>query len=273
MIHHGLRLLVILVCFGCFPAPTVSAGETGRVQKVLDGDTVLLEDGRKVRYLGINTPEYQEPFYLKAKRFNENLVLANEVRLEFDEEERDGHERLLAYVYVGGELVNAKLIEAGLAHAFFIGPNRKHNELFLSLQTEAKRKRIGLWSVRGGIKDLKITTVRVPRPDEPDPDAPYVRIASLADEPLSLAGYALGNEKGDRYVFPKVTLEPGFTVIVGSGDEGISRGRSGRQPVVSWPQQKSVWDPKEDTAFLFDPSGNLVDKFHYRGKRVTKSSR
>src|SRR5574337_1959929 len=65
-------------------AASAAADERGRAKQVYDGDTILLEDGRTVRYLGINAPEYQEPFYLKAKRLNESLVLEREIRLEFD---------------------------------------------------------------------------------------------------------------------------------------------------------------------------------------------
>ncbi|MGH7164673.1 MAG: thermonuclease family protein, partial [Nitrospiraceae bacterium] len=240
--------------------------------KVFDGDTVVLEDGRKVRYLGINTPEYQEPFYLKAKRLNEKLVLGKEVRLEFDEERADGHERLLAYVYAGDQFVNARLVEAGLAHAFFVGSSRKHNDVLLRLQTEAKQGKVGMWSSRARAKDLKITSVHPVDPAEPDLYAPYVRIANLSEGAIRLAGYTLSNEEGRRYVFPDVSVEPGYTAIV-AGKEGPNGVDRRGQLVVHWATQDSVWDLKEDTAFLMDPAGILVDKFHYKGRRVMKSSR
>ena len=109
--------MLYYIFFLSFLIPAFSQ-ETGQVKKVYDGDTVLLSDGRKIRYLGINTPEWQEPFYLKAKQLNESLVMGKDVRLEFDEERVDKYGRLLAYVYVGEQMVNAKLIEECLAHAF-----------------------------------------------------------------------------------------------------------------------------------------------------------
>ena len=112
-------------------ADPVTAQQLFPVKRVYDGDTILLEDGRKVRYLGINAPEFQEPFYLKAKRLNESLVLGREIRLEFDQERAESFDRVLAYVYVGDEMVNARLVQEGLAHAFFVGPSRKHNALLL----------------------------------------------------------------------------------------------------------------------------------------------
>ena len=81
-------------------------GYYARVVYVYDGDTVNLDNGENVRYLGIDTPEmnYKKPpaerFAEQAKRFNEQLVAQKKVRLEFDAQRRDKYDRLLAYVYV-----------------------------------------------------------------------------------------------------------------------------------------------------------------------------
>jgi hypothetical protein len=85
-----------------------------------------------------------------------------------------------------------------------------------------------------------------------------------------LGGYVLSSEAGQRYLFPDVSLEPGYTVIVVStdGTDGVdNRG----QLVVHWSAQGSVWGSREDTAFLMDPTGALVDTFHYKGRRRTTS--
>jgi micrococcal nuclease len=243
--------------------------ELVRVKRVYDGDTVLLKDGRTVRYLGINTPEYQEPFYLKAKRLNESLVQGREIRLEFDQERSDGRDRLLAYAYVGDDLVNARLIQEGLAHAFFIGSNRRHHTLLLRLQAEAQQRKIGIWSARGRVRDLKITNVHPVDPAQNDRYPPYVRIANLSNAPFKLGGYVLSNEGGQRCRFPGVSVEPGYTVIV-SGDSEPDGVDSRGQLVVHC--AGLVWDSREDTAFIADPSGNLVDTFHYKGRRVRKST-
>jgi endonuclease YncB( thermonuclease family) len=271
MHQYRLALLLLLVISALPFTALVAADELVQVKKVYDGDTILLEDGRKVRYLGINAPEFQEPFYLKAKRFNESLVLGKEIRLELDKESIDTYGRVLAYVYVGDQLVNARLVAEGLAHAFFIGPSRKHNDLLLRLQAETKQRKVGIWSARGRVKALKITSVHPVDPTKPSPYAPYVRIANLSEGTIRLAGYVLLNEEGQRYVFPDVSVEPGYTITVAgwAGTDGVdSRG----ELVVHWSAQGFVWDRREDTAFLMDPTGVLVDQFHYKGKRVTKPS-
>ena len=253
------------------PTPPFADGELVRVKQVYDGDTVLLEDGRKVRYLGINAPEFQEPFYLKAKRLNESLVIGREIRLEFDQERTDSYGRVLAYVYASNEMVNARLVQEGLAHAFFVGPNRTHHALLLRLQAEAQQRKVGIWSARGRVRDLKITTVHPVDPTQDDQHPSYVRIANLSNATIKLAGYVLSNETGQRYVFPDVSVDPGYTVIVssGSGTDGVA---AKGQLVVHWSTQGPVWDPSEDTAFLTDPSGSLEDRFHYKGKRVRRSA-
>jgi len=269
MVGAFLRLLILVFIGNLALVAPVTADEIVRVKQVSDGDSIILEDGRRVRYLGINAPEFQEPFYLKAKRFNESLVLGQELRLEFGQERADTYGRVLAYVYVGDVMVNARLVQEGLAHAFFIGPDRRYNAMLLRLQAEAKQRKVGIWSARGRVRDLKITSIH---PGDPDnPDTPYVRIANLSDELIHLAGYVLRNEGGKRFVFPDVAIEPGYTVVVASKDERDDIDRRG-QVVVHWPMQDKVWDQKEDTAYLMDPSGVIVDTFHYRGKRVTKSS-
>lgn len=253
----AISCAIWLVALATAGAASATMLELVRVQQVFDGDTVLLEDGRKVRYLGINSPEYQEPYYLKAKRFNESLVSNHEIRLEFDQEKSDSYGRLLAYVYVGDQLVNARLVQEGLAHAFFIGPDRRHNALLLETQEKAKRRKVGIWSSGGDKKALKITSVH--RADS-DTHA-YVRIANLANKQIRLAGYVLSNEGGQKYIFPDVAIEdPGYTLII-SGTTGGDGKDGNNQRIVHWPGM--AWD-RDDTAYLTDPSGVTVDTFRYR---------
>lgn len=266
--QHIIKAFILLYLLFIISDPTFSQ-ETGQVQKVYDGDTVLLSDGRKVRYLGINTPEWQEPFYLKAKRLNESLVMGKDVRLEFDEERVDKYGRLLASVYVGDLMVNAKLIEDGLAHAFFIPPNRKHNALLLKLQADARERKLGIWSKRGKMSVLKITSVHPPRSAKGELIQPYSRIANISNVKVNLAGYTLSSETGPSYKFPDIELAPGYTVLVVSG-KGINNLNSKGQLIVYWDDQPAKWDEEEDTAYLTAPDGTLIDLYHYKGRRVSR---
>ncbi len=121
------------------------------VKRVVDGDTILLANDERVRYIGINTPETKHPhkpverFGKEAYEFNKRLVEKKWVRLEFDIEKRDKYGRLLAYVYLEDIFVNAKLVEEGYAQIYTFPPNIKHQELFIKLQREARESDRGLW--------------------------------------------------------------------------------------------------------------------------------
>ncbi|MCJ7509033.1 MAG: thermonuclease family protein [candidate division Zixibacteria bacterium] len=118
-----------------------------KVKEVIDGDTIILTSGQRVRYIGIDTPEESQPFYREAKEFNRKMVQGKNVVLEFDVESQDRYGRLLAYVYVNNTLVNAELMKNGLALIYTYPPNVKYANLFLGLQKEAQKKNLGIWSL------------------------------------------------------------------------------------------------------------------------------
>ncbi len=125
------------------------------VQRVIDGDTVVLTGGERVRYIGVDTPELHHPrkpveFYgREAKEFNRRLVEGRKVRLEFDVQRYDRYGRLLAYVYLeDGTFVNGELLRQGYAQLLTIPPNVKHADRFVPLQKEAREAGRGLWRKR-----------------------------------------------------------------------------------------------------------------------------
>jgi micrococcal nuclease len=136
-------------------ARSPSAGETwGVVKRVIDGDSVVMQSGGQVRYIGIDTPEMShrvkgvEPYAREAKTFNRKLVQGKRVRLELDVEHRDKYKRLLAYVYLeDGTFVNAELVRLGFARILSIPPNARYADLFLSYQQEAQENNRGLWGL------------------------------------------------------------------------------------------------------------------------------
>jgi len=140
------------------PSPTASVvsptGEQARVTRVVDGDTidvVIAGATYRVRYIGIDTPETVDPrrpvgcYGREASERNRQLVEGKTVGLEKDVSETDKYERLLRYVWVDGEMVNAVLVREGYAMASTYPPDVKYQELFLSLQGEARGASLGLW--------------------------------------------------------------------------------------------------------------------------------
>jgi micrococcal nuclease len=123
-----------------------------KVRWVVDGDTLILEDGRHVRYLGINSPETahdgvpDQPFGKAARNHNRRLVENQMVRLEFDQERRDRFGRWLAHVYRrDGLWINRAMLAEGLAIYLYTPENSKHGQALLAAQREAMQARRGLW--------------------------------------------------------------------------------------------------------------------------------
>ena len=137
-----------------------AAPSTGRVVRVVDGDTIRVRLGgteERVRYIGVDTPETVKPgtpvqcFGKAASAFNARLVRARTVRLVFDAERRDRYGRLLAYVYrePDGLFVNAELVRRGYAQPLTIAPNVAHADEFRRLARTARRGERGLWAACG----------------------------------------------------------------------------------------------------------------------------
>jgi micrococcal nuclease len=127
-----------------------------RVTKVIDGDTieVLTETGvRRVRYIGIDTPETVHPnrqvecFGREASSKNKELVEGKWVRLEKDINDTDRYGRWLRYVYVDDIFINYILVAGGYAKVFTYPPDVKYSSVFLQAEREARLKGLGLWGV------------------------------------------------------------------------------------------------------------------------------
>jgi micrococcal nuclease len=137
------------------------------VKRVVDGDTLLLESGERVRLIGIDTPELHESQKLKrdversqqdaeaikalgrkAYLFTKGLVEGQRVSLEFDVDKYDKYDRLLAYAYLknNGTFVNAEIVKQGYANLMTIPPNVKYADLFQRLYREAREGQRGLWA-------------------------------------------------------------------------------------------------------------------------------
>lgn len=113
-------------------------GEEATVLRVVDGDTIDVEikgERQRVRYIGMNTPERDEPCYQEATQANVELVQGKVVRLVKDVSETDGYDRLLRYVYVGDVFVNEELVRLGYAEAVLYRPDDGHYEQFSALET------------------------------------------------------------------------------------------------------------------------------------------
>ena len=128
-----------------------SNAQTYKVKRVVDGDTILLTNGERVRLIGVDTPETKHPqkpvqrFGKEAYLFTKRMVEGKEVRLEYDWQRRDKYNRLLAYVYLlDGTFLNAEIIKQGYGFAYTRFPF-KYLEEFRGYEREARENKRGLW--------------------------------------------------------------------------------------------------------------------------------
>jgi len=252
-----LLLFFLLFLFSCH-CFAISCSWAATVAAVIDGDTIRLEDGTTVRYLGVNTPEYGQPFYEEAKRFNEQLVIGKSVRLETRARKQDKYRRTLAYVFVDDVLVNLQIVATGWGHVFLLEPLPQDDE-WLRLQKQAQDQHKGIWrdEVRGPVK---ITTVHADAKgdDQRNPNGEYLRLCNISDQPVGLQGFAVQDAARHRFVFPAETIPPGYTALVVSGS-GYNTTRRG-QLILYW-GAGPIWNNDGDVASLFDPEGKLIDSF------------
>lgn len=126
------------------PSPPAEE-ETSRVTSVIDGDTIKLETGESVRYIGIDAPE-SGCFAKESTSKNKELVEGKEVRLEKDVSETDKYGRLLRYVYVDNLFINDYLVREGYAQTSTYPPDVKYQAQFREAEQEARENNRGLWT-------------------------------------------------------------------------------------------------------------------------------
>ena len=139
-------LLLLAACGGGSPCGPTEA----KVDRVIDGDTIVLATGEKVRYLLVDAPEttngHDDCYGSNAAQFNTDLVLGKTVQLSYDVECTDRYGRTLAYVTVDGQEVNTLMIERGYACLLHIPPDGDDRaDEFKALQDAAKAAQRGLW--------------------------------------------------------------------------------------------------------------------------------
>lgn len=244
-----LRIAPLILC-GLLSLGIAHA-ETVTVLQVIDGDTVRLEDGRRVRYLGINSPEKGAPHAEEATRANNILVGGKTVRLESVGQDR--HKRLLAYVFVGDTFVNEELVRQG--HAHFRPSIRKcYRQRLLKAQYEARSAGLGLWAQVTG-RTLAVVNVHADAEgkEHDNLNDEFIVIENQGQTPLDLTGWTVSDASSrDPYLFPHFTLPAKAQVTLRTG-----YGKNTEDDLF-WGSRRPVWNNRGDTVFIRDAEGHLV---------------
>ena len=148
----SIRLVCVWLSLLAFASPASSEDQWGYVRWVNDGDTVILSDGRRVRYIGIDTPEVArgqqlaEPYARAARRANRAPVYRKRIRMEVGRQPKDRYGRILAYVFLpDGRFVNEMLVRSGVAVVLPKAPNSKYEKRLHQAQQHAMSAGEGMW--------------------------------------------------------------------------------------------------------------------------------
>lgn len=172
---------------------------TAPVARVVDGDTVELQDGRLVRYLGVDAPETEanpnltqpEPYGPEAAAFNRKLVEGHSVWLIPDTTDQDDYGRLLRWVFLeDGTFVQAELVRHGYAFVNIVPPDSRFADLLRDLEARARAEKRGLWAT---LQDQIVTPPSRPSPS-PSPAASTPSATPTTCSPTLVAG-AIGPEE------------------------------------------------------------------------------
>ena len=174
-------LLLTAMLAGCAEVgkPVPNGEMQATVERVIDGDTVELTNGERVRLIGVDTPESVkpnspvEPYGKEASLYTQKHLAGQEVILRFDVETRDRYDRLLAYLYLpDGTFFNEKLVREGYARIMTIPPNVAYAELFLEAEREAREQNRGLWALNPNPAASSAAAAQKEEKTVPSPEAP-----------------------------------------------------------------------------------------------------
>lgn len=203
--RFGALLFCCLLAAGCFGSADDPAAGVHRVRHVIDGDTVLLEGGGKVRLIGINAPELghegeaDEPLARPARSALRELIGGGSVRLVDGVEAHDRHGRQLAYLETAeGVDVQQELLRQGLAAVVVFPPNLRYRERYRQAEIEARTERRGIWG------------------------HPYFEAREIDALPVGETGFRFVTgevekiTKSRRYI--TLWLSPRFALLIGRGE-------------------------------------------------------
>lgn len=257
-IKNSISFFLITSFFVCFLFACNYSGNF--VSKVIDGDTIVLANGTKVRYIGINTPEKGQPYSAEATNLNTKLVEGKEVYLEYDKEKEDVFGRTLAYVYTKEDgFVNEILIENGVARAFFRAPNVRYRTILQRAEEKAMQKGVGLFTPSDYAGDLIVTSFQFDAEgnDNDNINGEWFILLNNSGETIFLQNFYFYDESYHRYLFPDYVLKSGSSIKVhtGNGENTATNLYAGFD--------EPIWNNAGDTLFIYDYKDCLVLEEEY----------
>jgi len=216
------------------------------VIKVIDGDTLELSNGIKVRLLGINAPEEGEAFFDEARNYLSELVENKEVYLEEDIIKKDIYGRKLAFVFVNGKNVNVEILKKGLAHTFDLNKISKYLDELKDAEKYAIRNEIGIWK-KSNVTCISLDSLIFVGEEK-------VVLKNNCNFSIQLKNWVLEDESHNKFIFPSYIFNPGEKIEIFS---------TNLSQKFSFKKKYPIWNKEGDSLFLRDSSGSLVLFYRY----------
>lgn len=198
------------------PSPTPRPGrEWAHVLRVWDGNTILIDGGLSVRYIGVDTPgggmfnRPLEPFGRQAAERNLALVEGKDIEIEQDVNDVDGNGFLLRYVYVGGAMVNQVLLREGLAKMPPASADRKYQVALEAAQEVARSTPLNIWTLISPTPRPTSTPTPIPTPATATPSTPSPTVQTTGTPPTrTVTPLVTATPTGNFGTTPTRTLTP-----------------------------------------------------------------
>jgi micrococcal nuclease len=250
--------LFIVIGYSAFTGYLIKTQKSERiiatVADVIDGDTLELTTGERVRLLGTNAPEKGEYYYNESKNKLKQLVEGKNVSLEKDVIDKDRYNRLLRYVFLDNTFVNLELVKEGYSTVYIIPPNIKYSKEFLEAENEAKKNEIGVWKTSAYKECIEIVNFHYNAKgnDNENLNDEYVIFKNVCDFSIDMNNWEIKDEATNIYRFSEFSLLPHATVTLysGSGIDSVTE--------LYWNSRRAIWNNVGDTLYLRNSNGNLV---------------
>ncbi|MAG78902.1 hypothetical protein CMI40_00820 [Candidatus Pacearchaeota archaeon] len=220
--------------------------KTAYVERVVDGDTIKIDNDTSLRMLGINTPEKGEKYYNEAKESLQQSVSNKTIELEFGKDKYDRYKRILAYIYFKRENINLELVRNGYANFYFPSGKDVHYIEFKKAWEECVfnnknlcEKSYDKCAICIELKEFDYRKDRV---------VFYNKCSYNCD----LTGWKIKDEGRKNFIFDKFILESNNNVEIKLGDDKNTK------TTLFWRDETYIWTNSGDTLFLRDKDNKLV---------------
>ena len=215
------------------------------VERVIDGDTIVVWNNTHVRLLGINTPEKNELYYQEAKNFMNNSVFNKTITLEYGKEKTDLYGRTLAYVILNGKNINLEQVRNGFAN-FYIYSNDEYTSGLKEAWGEclANGKNLCEKSKNKCAECIELKDLNVKEQE--------VIFYNNCSFECDLTSWKIKDEGRKNFIFPSFILKKNSDVKI------IVENKTNSENILYWKDKDYVWTAGGDSLFLRDNLGKLV---------------